>query len=147
MPYHLLKALADLGIGAFILTGKRNRGGDVFGFTWCAAQRASAYRPIEYCFGKEENRLNPWGCKQARADWTEWSDWFCFGNWEKSGLLGKKVQWRFDKERIHHELATSLYRFRHCPHLKTKFIEAALKHLPEIVFPGFRLELELSFFK
>jgi len=75
---------------------------EIFGFTWCASQRATAYRPVEYCFGKDENRLNPWGCKQARMDWTEWANWFCYGKWEKSGLLGKKVQWKFDKERIRH---------------------------------------------
>lgn len=109
---------------------------EIFGFTWCASQRATAYRPVEYCFGKDENRLNPWGCKQARMDWTEWANWFCYGKWEKSGLLGKKVQWKFDKERIRHELEANLYRFRFCPYLKTQLSEAVLKHFPETVFPG-----------
>ena len=68
-------------------------------------------------------------------DWTEWADWFCYGKWEKSGLLGKKVQWKFDKERIRHELATNLYRYRYCPYLKTKLSEAVLKHFPETVVP------------
>jgi len=66
-------------------------------------------------------------------DWTEWSNWFCYGKWEKSGLLGKNVQWRFDKKRIKHELAANLYPYRFCPHLKTKLAEAVLKHFPDII--------------
>ncbi|MGJ8641803.1 MAG: TerB family tellurite resistance protein [Luteolibacter sp.] len=53
---------------------------ELFGFTWCASKRAPSYRPAEYCYGKDENRLNPWGCKQARIDWTDWSDWFSYGS-------------------------------------------------------------------
>ncbi len=139
-------ALADALPLAGALSGIRNRvlyvdgteqqWDEVFGFAWCASQRASAYRPVEYCFGKDENRLNPWGCKQARMDWTEWADWFCYGKWEKSGLIGSKVQWRFDKDRIRHELATNLHRCRHCPHLNANLPEAALRHLPDVVVPG-----------
>jgi len=69
-------------------------------------------------------------------DWTEWADWFCYGKWEKSGLLGKNDQWKFDKERIHHELATNLYRYRFCPNLKTELSEAVLRHFPEAVTPS-----------
>ncbi len=108
---------------------------EIFGFAWCAAQRKTAYRPIEYCFGKDENRINPWGCKQARMDWTEWADWFSYGAWEKGGLLGPKVVWRFNREKIRHELATHLFRYRFCPHLVPKLAEAVLKNLPETVNP------------
>lgn len=108
---------------------------EIFGFAWCAAQRNSAYRPIEYCFGKDENRINPWGCKQARMDWTDWSDWFSYGAWEKGGLLGSKVVWRFNKERIRHELATNLFRYRFCPHMVPKLAQAVIRHLPDTVAP------------
>lgn len=108
---------------------------EIFGFAWCASQRNTAYRPIEYCFGKDENRLNPWGCKQARMDWTDWADWFSYGAWEKSGMLGSKVVWRFNKDRIRHELATNLYRFRFCPHLVPNLAEAVIRHLPDTVAP------------
>ena len=108
---------------------------ELFGFTWCAAQRAKAYRPIEYCFGKDENRINPWGCKHAGLDWVEWSDWFSYGRWEKGGIMGPKFVWRFDKERIRHELAARIFRFRFCPHLDTRLAEVVIRLLPEQVSP------------
>jgi len=69
-------------------------------------------------------------------NWTEWADWFCYGKWEKSGFIGSKVQWRYDKDRIRHELATNLHRCRHCPHLNASLPEAVLRHLPDVVVPG-----------
>jgi hypothetical protein len=92
---------ADMLPIASSLSGMRNRRiyldgqelhwDEVFGFIWCATQRATAYRPIEYCFGKDENRLNPWGCKQSRMDWTDWAQWFSYGQWQKTGLLKNSV--------------------------------------------------------
>jgi uncharacterized tellurite resistance protein B-like protein len=117
---------------------------EVFGFSWCACQRAGAYRPIEFCFGKDENRINPWGCKQARLDWTEWASWFSYGTWEKGGVLGRQAQWRFDKERIRHELATNLFRYRFCPHFCATLPEAVLHHLPDVVRPDADLNWQFS---
>jgi hypothetical protein len=113
--------------------GKELNWDEVFGFAWCAKQRATAYRPIEYCFGKDDNRLNPWGCKQSRMDWTDWSPWFSYGHWQKSGFLKNTYVFIFDKQRIQHELATALYRYRFCPHMRPKIIEAVIKYLPEKV--------------
>lgn len=106
---------------------------EVFGFIWCASQRATAYRPVEYCFGKAENRINPWGCKQARMEWTDWAQWLSYGRWQKSGFLRSNYVFVFDKERIRHELATNLYRYRFCPYMRTQFAEAVLKYLPDQV--------------
>lgn len=134
---------ADMVALASALSGMRNRRvyldgqelawDEVFGFIWCASQRATAYRPIEYCFGKDENRINPWGCKQARMEWTDWAQWFSYGRWEKAGVLRSGYVFVFDKERIRHELATNLYRYRFCPHMHTQFIEAVSRHLPDQV--------------
>lgn len=132
----LAEELSGIRNRNLFIDGKEQQWDEVFGFAWCAAQRATAYRPIEYCFGKDENRLNPWGCKQARMEWTEWANWFCYGKWEKAGLVGQKVQWRFDKERIRHELATNLHRCRHCPHLNSALPEAIISHLPDTIIPG-----------
>jgi uncharacterized tellurite resistance protein B-like protein len=132
----LAEALSGIRNRNLYMDGGEKQWDEVFGFTWCASQRATAYQPAGYCFGKDENRLNPWGCKQARMDWAEWANWFCHGRWEKTGIIGQKVQWRFDKERIKHELATNLYRFRYCPHLNTKLSESVLRHLPDTVVPG-----------
>jgi len=112
---------------------KESRWDDVFGFTWCSEQRNSAYRPLEYCFGVDEKRLNIWGCKNARMDWAKWSDWFSYGSFKKGGLLKSGHIFAFDKKRIRHELETNLYRFRFCPHLNFKLIEAVLENMPDEV--------------
>lgn len=131
----LSRALSGIRNRLLHLDGKETPWDEVFGFAWCAERRETAYRPIEYCFGKDENRLNPWGCKQANMDWSDWAKWFCYGRWEKAGMFGGKVKWRFDKERIRHELSTNLFRFRFCPHLRTDLADAILKYLPETITP------------
>ncbi len=105
----------------------------LFGFVWCAEKRKMAYRPVESCFGKSESRMNPWGCMQARMEWTEWAGWFSYGRFEKAGLLGGKRIWIFDKARIEHELLNNLHRFRFCPFLRTKLLSAVLRALPDQV--------------
>lgn len=104
---------------------------EVFGFSWCANQRAQAFQPVEYCFGRGDNRLNLWGCKQARLDWAEWGEWYTFGKFKKSGILGGQVAWVFDKDRIRHDILTNIQRFRYCPHLRMNLIEAVIAALPD----------------
>jgi len=115
--------------------GAESRWDEVFGFSWCAGERNSAYIPMEYCFGLDEKRLNIWGCKQARMDWTEWSDWFGYGSFKDTGLLNKRVIFVFNKKRIRHELETNLYKCKFCPYLRFDLIEAVLKELPDEVTP------------
>ncbi len=112
---------------------KESRWDDVFGFTWCSEQRNSAYRPLEYCFGVDDKRLNIWGCKNARMDWTTWSQWFSYGSFKKGSLLKGGHVFAFDKQRIRHELETNLFRFRFCPHLNFRLVEAVLENLPDEV--------------
>ncbi len=132
----LAEALCGLRNRSVFIDGEEQQWDEVFAFVWCSSQRDLAYRPVEYCFGKDENRINPWGCKQARMEWTEWANWFCYGQWEKSGFMGKKVQWRFNKDRIKHELSTNLFRFRYCPYLNTRLSELVLQGIPDVVVPG-----------
>jgi len=113
--------------------GKESRWDEVFGFTWCSEHRVTAYRPLEYCFGVDEKRLNIWGCKNARMDWVKWSEWFSYGSFKKSGILKSVHIFVFDKKRIRHELESNLYRFRFCPHLNFQLIEAVLENLPDEV--------------
>jgi len=110
--------------------GEEQRWDDIYGFTWCAEQRNSAYKPIEYCFGLDENRFNIWGCKQSRMDWAEWSNWFSYGSFEKVGLLKTQVVFKFNKEKIKHELTTNIFKCKYCPHLKLDFIENVLNKFP-----------------
>jgi len=132
----LADALSGIRNRKVYINGEEIPWQEIFGFVWCASQRNTAYRPIEYCFGKDDNRINPWGCKQAQMDWSDWADWFCYGRWEKIGFMGQKFQWVFDKERIKHELATHLYRFRYCPYLNTKLSESVLQYLPDKIEIG-----------
>lgn len=112
---------------------KESRWDEVFGFTWCSEQRDSAYRPLEYCFGIDDKRLNIWGCKNARMDWVTWSAWFSYGSFKKGGLLKGGHVFVFDKQQIRHELETNLYRFRFCPHLNFRLVDAVLANLPDEV--------------
>ncbi|MCK9294558.1 MAG: TerB family tellurite resistance protein [Desulfobulbaceae bacterium] len=132
----LAEALGGLRNRSLYIDGKEQQWDEVFAFVWCSSQRGLAYRPVEYCFGKDDNRINPWGCKQARMEWTEWANWFCYGQWEKSGFIGRKTQWRFDKNRIKHELSTNIYKFRYCPYLNAKLLELVLQGIPDIVAPN-----------
>ncbi|QPJ60367.1 MAG: zinc ribbon domain-containing protein [Candidatus Nitronauta litoralis] len=131
----LVEALSGIRNKNVYVDGKKEVWNEVFGFSWCATQRATAYRPDEYCFGKEDNRLNPWGCKQARMEWTDWANWFEFGSWEKKGISKKKNYWKFDKEKIGHELRSNLFRFRFCPHISYEILEESIRQLPEIIEP------------
>lgn len=106
---------------------------ELFGFLWCAEQRKSAYRPVEYCFGKDAKRINPWGCRQAEMDWTEWSQWFSYGQFRQTDPSKKSVVWVFDKARIRHELMTNLHQYRYCPHMRTALMEAVLDAIPDEV--------------
>ena len=113
--------------------GKESRWDDVFGFAWCSEQRASAYRPIEYCFGTSDQQLNIWGCRNTRIDWNSYAGWFAYGAYKKAGILKSGHTFVFDKKRIRHELETNLFRFRHCPHIDYALIDAVLNSLPDEV--------------
>lgn len=131
----LAEALSGLRNRSLYIDGEEQQWDEIFAFVWCSSQRDLAYRPIEYCFGKDDNRMNPWGCRQSRMEWTDWANWFSYGQWEKSGFIGKKVQWRFDKNRIKHELSTNIFRFRYCPYMNTRLFELVLQGIPDVVVP------------
>jgi uncharacterized tellurite resistance protein B-like protein len=116
--------------------GTESRWDEVFGFVWCAQARNTAYRPIEYCCGLDEKRLNIWGCRQAHMDWTDWADWFSYGSYKKGGLLKNQPIFVFDKNRIRHEIETNLFRCRYCPYLNFDLIQAAVDAFPDEVTPS-----------
>lgn len=128
---------------AELLTGIRNRRcyhtgsempwDELFGFAWCARAREAAYRPVEYCFGKDDNRLNPWGCKQARMEWADWAPWLSYGQFKRTGILKASQIWVFDKAHIRHEIEANLHKFRFCPYLRPELAEAVLRALPDQV--------------
>lgn len=115
------------------LDGKESRWDEVFGFTWCSQQRNTAYRPVEYCFGVEEKRLNIWGCKHSSMNWTNWEGWFSYGKFSNFNSQNNEAIFIFNKDRIRHELETNLFRLRLCPHLNFKLIEKILEIFPNEV--------------
>jgi hypothetical protein len=137
LEFHRVIELADE------MSGLRNRRiyhdgaeldwNEVFHFTWCAAQRASAFRPTTYCFGRDDNRLNPWGCRMVNFDWTEWAEWFTFGAFDKGASNSRQAVWVIDKERIRHEVQTALHEVRFCPHVRPALAVAVIEALPNRV--------------
>lgn len=132
----LVECLKGMRNRKVYIDGTETSWDDVFGFSWCAEYRNTAFKPVEYCFGLDEKRLNIWGCKQTRMEWAEWTSWFSYGSFKKKGILGNQIVFEFDKARIRHELQTNLYRFRYCPHMNTKLIEAVVDALPPEVAPS-----------
>lgn len=103
----------------------------VFSFTWCHEKRRASFKPELYCFGYENDwELNVWGCIQARMAFTDNAEWLCWGTW-----VNDSGDWKFDKERIRHNLEKTLYEFRYCPALQPKLIDDVLAALPDVVNP------------
>lgn len=130
----IVQALSGLRNKRCYYQGKEADWSQLFAFSDCASERVKAYRPSLYCFGSGGyNGLNPWGCINTRLDWSDWAQWLTYGKFEKSGLLGRGVIWKFDKARIRHELEQNLFRYRYCPHLRLNLIDAVMNELPETV--------------
>ncbi len=128
--------LSGLKNKKLFMDGTERSWDEVYGFSWCAAERSKAFKPVEYCFGKDDNRLNPFGCKQVRMEWSDWAQWFSYGKFRKDGITGKKLVWVFDKERIKHEAHQNVNRFRFCPHIRLKLIDAVIAALPVEINPS-----------
>jgi hypothetical protein len=148
--WHLASWPSDQFVGACqlaqLLSGVRNKRAfekgeeidwhDLFGFVACAQNRAASFRPLEYCFGKLDGRLNPCGCMHAHLDWTEWADWFSYGRFTKSPSAKHGVFFTFDKDRIRHDLEANVAGVRRCPHFRPSLLESLLATLPDQVEPG-----------
>ncbi len=123
----LVVALDGLRNRKAYVNGESVQWDEVFGFGWCFQRRQQAYRPAEYCFGVDEDRLNIWGCRQAGMDWTSWADWLGYGQFKKKDVFV------FDENRIRHELQTNLYKVRFCPCLRSEFVSTVLRLFPNQV--------------
>ncbi len=103
----------------------------VFSFGWCYERKKASFKPEFYCFGYEnEWSFNIWGCIHAGMPFHENAEWFCWGNW-----LNNKGDWKFNKERIKHELQKRLYQHRFCPSMQPELIDDVIKNLPDTVNP------------
>ena len=112
--------------------GKKVSWDSIFGYKWCFNKRKVSYKPEFYCFGYENNYdFNLWGCIQTRLDFNENSELFTYGEW-----LNDKGDWRFDKERIRHEIEKKIFQFRYCPALNFGLIKDVIDAFPEEVNPS-----------
>jgi hypothetical protein len=103
-----------------------------------------AKKPIDYCFGKDENRLNPFGCKFVDMEWAGFSPWFSYGRFRKDGITGKVLVWEFDKERIKHEAHQNIIGCRFCPHIRLNLIDAIIEVLPSEINPCINQDWEFE---
>ena len=113
------------------IEGEKSIWENTYTFLWCLERRNSCYKPNLYCFGYENDfDLNLWGCIQARMPFREHGTWFEWGNW-----VNNNGDWKFDKDRIKHELQKELFKYRYCPYMNLLLAEDVLIALPEVVNP------------
>ena len=113
------------------LNGEKVLWDSIFNYKWCYENRKKSYKPEYYCFGYENNYdFNLWGCIQSRLRFNENSELFTFGEW-----LNNKADWKFDKERIKHNLEKNIYQYRFCPAMNFDLIKDVVEAFPEIVNP------------
>lgn len=104
---------------------------NVFSFAWCYKRKTASYKPEIYCFGFENDyEFNLWGCIHARLPFHRNSNMWEFGQW-----IDHRGTWKFDKDRIRHELEKNLFQYRFCPALNPELVEAVLSAIPETVNP------------
>lgn len=96
----------------------------------CYKIRQKAYKPEQYCFGEREYENNIWGCKKLNMPISHWG-----GGWLEYGEFDSSGKWRFDKDRIRHELELALKENELCPVLNRKRVLETLDKLPSSIDP------------
>lgn len=111
--------------------GSKTAWDSVFSYTWCFSKKKASYKPEFYCYGYEnEWQYNIWGCINSQLFFRERDDWFCWGE-----FIDENGTWRFDKDRIRHELEKNLYPYRFCPAFNEGRAEEVLDAFPPEVNP------------
>ncbi len=129
----LLRAFERLATNVVYVDSEKVTWDSVFSFAWCYEKKSLASNPNSTALatktnmGVQHHRVAPW----RTLPFTENSQWFCWGSW-----LNNRGDWRFDKERIRHELQKALYQYRFCPALQPELVEDALNALPDVVNPN-----------
>jgi hypothetical protein len=114
-----------------LLDGNEIDWNEFFRFAGCATTRKRAFRKVEYCFGKGDHHLNPWGCVWSGMGWSSHGeDWMRFGRWIHGH---KNPVWEFDKAQIRELLLQRIYPARFCPHLNLQYIDAFFRAIPDRV--------------
>jgi tellurite resistance protein len=92
----------------------------------CIRAHDASEEPRSYCFGAGSGSINPWGCRLAELDWVLDADWFELGEWRDDATFV------FDRDAIREKLNANLEAARICPHLKERYVEAAIDALPAV---------------
>lgn len=129
----MAKALAGIRNRAIYRDGQQIEWDEVFGFIWCANQRDHAYRPVEYCFGKDENRILSFSNTQTWRLFTSPDCSQCPSENQLDHSVQSMRACLQPHGLIRHDLATNLHRFRFCPYLSQEFIEAVVVSIAERV--------------
>lgn len=101
-----------------------------YGCLGCYKNRQKAYKPEGYCYGESNYDANIWGCKRLGMPINEWGGgWLEFGEFNTSGV------WRFDKNRIEHDLRNGISQNENCPAFNAPKILETLSRLPDTIDP------------
>jgi hypothetical protein len=96
----------------------------------CMQCREASEHPETYCFGIPDGPVNPWGCRLSQMSWEPGAAWFELGHFRDDATFV------FDKHAIAERLTARLASSLNCPHLDTRFAEAAFDCLPDRAMIG-----------
>ena len=127
----LIELLSRIRNKIVYVDGVKSSWQDFFGFSWCYSRKQTSYKPEYYCFGFEnEYQVNPWGCLHTGISFDKYCQWSKWGGW-----LNDQGDWKFDKQRIRHELERNLKYYQGCPHINFELISKVIAAIPDIVNP------------
>jgi len=104
----------------------------IFPVIHCYAERQKAYRPEEYCFGRDDaydKNDNDFGCRYVGIELYGWRGLDGFGEMRSDGTF------IVNKDKLIHTIARNLEDFLICPALDVKAIENKLKSFPSAINP------------
>ena len=104
---------------------------------WCYRQKCEEKAGREWCMISEynENKSNPFNCRQIQFHQFE------SGNWDDFGYIDSdNGDWVFDKQRIKEELESNIIRLNYCPLLESDKILKVADELPERLNPKINLD-------
>ena len=97
----------------------------------CYRSRLKAADRDLYCFGKEADEANLWGCKRLGSPALAWG-----GGWLGHGHFDSEGVWHFDKDKIARELKAEIEENRVCPALDPQRVMDTLDRIPDTVDPN-----------
>jgi len=132
----LLEGLKGLRNRKVWVNGESMLWDEAFAWCWCHNRRKAAYVPEAYCFGDKQFNFNLWGCINSGMRFGQHERWLTYGRFDRDGTF------HLDKDRIRHELRTTLHRYRLCPAFDGALVNEITEALPDKVNPKFDRDWE-----